>query len=75
MRLILICSILILGACAKKSADNPVTCGNIYAGAFMETYPDGVARKSEVALCSDGCNKVTDINVPPAPSFKMCSHP
>ena len=63
-----------LSSCAKSHPADAVTCNNVYAGAFEETYPDGVARKSEVAACSDGCNKVTAVG-DSANSFKMCGQP
>ncbi len=64
---------LFLSACGKHgSPAEPVSCHE-YAGAFMEVYPDGVARKSEVAACSDGCNQISSIG-DSTNSFKQCSH-
>lgn len=65
--------ILFLTACGKRGdSASPVSC-SLYAGAFEEVYPDGVSRKSDVAACSDGCNRVSFVN-DPSVNFRQCSH-
>lgn len=73
LRAISLLLFLSLGACAKGHSDPAAVTCQAYAGAFMEVYPDGMARKSDVAACSDGCNKVSDVS-DSSNSFKQCSH-
>jgi len=54
MRTVLAVLLLSSIACAKNS--EPVSCVQ-QAGAQQVAYPDGQARKSYVAHCSDGCQE------------------
>ncbi len=74
MRFILICSFLILGACAKASPgqDPEITtleaariiCAPRSIDLQMVLFPDGILHKTEVAGCSHGCTEYRDVNNP-----------